>query len=126
MARFYKGSLPIVELPQQPVDQNATIRQLEQLAGEHRRLYGVYRASETNDPQGIVDGWLRTHTAASADQWLGNVRVVTYAVPHSTDDWPVQDVAPASMARSDCARSRVPPRASRLATCCSCVWTGRR
>ena len=91
LARFYKGRLPIVELPQQPVDRDATIRQLEQLAGEHRRLYGVYRASEANDPQGIVDGWLRTHTAATADQWLGNVRVVTYAAPHSTGDWPVQD-----------------------------------
>ena len=91
LARFYKGPLRIVELPQQPVDQNTAIRQLEQLAGEHRRLYAIYRASEVNDPQGIVDGWLRTHTAATADQWLGNVRVVTYAAPQSTGDWPVQD-----------------------------------
>lgn len=93
LARFYKGPLRIVELPQQPVDRDATIRHLEQLAGEHRRLYAVYRASEVNDPQGIVNGWLSTHTAATADQWLRNVRVVTNAAPHSTGDWPVQDTS---------------------------------
>ncbi len=87
LARHYQGSLPIIELPQSPADPGATVEELAQLTSQYRRLYGLYRASEASDPQGSVDNWLRNHTSASADRWLGPVRVVTYAPLHSTDGW---------------------------------------
>ncbi|MCB0254246.1 MAG: hypothetical protein KDI55_10985 [Anaerolineae bacterium] len=92
LSRYYRGTLPVYELPQQPVDQDATNRQLAEIASQHRLLHVLYRASDASDPQGIVEGWLRSHTAASADQWLGNVRMGTYAAPAHLDRWPAQDV----------------------------------
>ncbi|MEZ4767830.1 MAG: hypothetical protein R2844_05320 [Caldilineales bacterium] len=92
LARFYSAALPIYELPQQSVDGDATERQLAEIAGQHRFLHVLYRASDASDPQGLVAGWLHDHTAAGADQWMGNVRVATYAAPRSPDSWPVRVV----------------------------------
>lgn len=78
---FYQGTLPIYELPEQPHEENATQSKLEQLASRHRRIYTIYQAAEVSDPEGSVDQWLTSHAYASADTWLGPIRLVTYTMP---------------------------------------------
>jgi hypothetical protein len=91
LARYYQGDLPIYELPLQGADENQTVQQLIELTRQHRRLYGLYRSPEESDPQGLTGSWLGAHTHASADQWLGPVRLVTYVVPKADDDASVQE-----------------------------------
>jgi hypothetical protein len=86
LARYYQGNLPVYELPLQGADENQMAQQLIELTRQHRRLYGLYRSPEESDPQGVISGWLDRHTHASADQWLGPVRLVTYIVPEAGDD----------------------------------------
>lgn len=87
LARFYSGSVPIYDLSQQPPDRAATLEQLEQIAGQHSSLIGVYRASQVIDPDGLIDGWLATNAYPSAETWLGPVRVVRYVLPGGESNW---------------------------------------
>ena len=85
LGRFYDGNLPIYELPQP--DRDATVRQLEQIAGQRRQLLVLYRAAEESDPEGIVQGWLAEHAYPSREMWLGPVRVIGYVLPGAEDGW---------------------------------------
>jgi hypothetical protein len=78
LARFYDGDLPVYELVQP--DRAATLRQLEQIAGQHRHLLVLYRAAEESDPEGVVQGWLAEHAYPSRETWLGPVRAVSYVL----------------------------------------------
>jgi len=89
----YRGGLPVYELPQQPVDREKTIAQLRELLAGRRRIYGIFRVSETNDPEGIVDSWLSSHAYRTADQWLGPINFVTYATPSTAADWVTRPIA---------------------------------
>ncbi len=85
LERFYDGDLPIYELPLP--ERAATLRQLEQIAGQHRRLLVLYRAAEESDPEGIVQGWLAGHAYPSRESWLGSVRAVSYLLPGGEEGW---------------------------------------
>ena len=87
LERFYKGDLPIFELPQ---ERDAAMGQLEQIAGQQRRLHVLYRASEGSDPEGIAQGWLGEHAYPGRDTWLGAVRAVTYRLPGDEAGWSVE------------------------------------
>ena len=89
----YRGDLPIYELPEQSIDKEQTIAQFQELLKKHRRIYGIFRVSEARDPEGVVDGWLSSHTYRTADQWLGPVNFVVYATPGTTEDWVAQPTA---------------------------------
>ena len=79
LARFYNGDVPVYELVQP--DRAATLRQLEQIAGQHRHLLVLYRAAEESDPDGVVQGWLAEHAYPSREAWLGPVAAVSYVLP---------------------------------------------
>lgn len=91
LARFYRGDLPVYELPL--ADLPATVGQLEQLAGQHRQLLVLYRAAEESDPQQVVQGWLAEHAYPSRDLWLGPVAAVSYLLPGGEADWHVTQPA---------------------------------
>jgi 4-amino-4-deoxy-L-arabinose transferase-like glycosyltransferase len=91
LAEYYRGNLPIYELPAQPASAEATIQQLSDLARQHGRLYALYRSDEVSDPQGVVNDWLDKNAFASADQWIGPVRFTTYVAPDLGSAWPVQE-----------------------------------
>lgn len=85
LARFYTGDLPIYELPQP--DPDATLRQLEQIAGQHRQLLVLSRAAGESDPGGVVQGWLAEHAYASRESWLGPVAAVRVLLPGAEEGW---------------------------------------
>ncbi len=85
LARFYTGDLPIYQLPQP--DPDTTLRQLEQIAGQHRQLLVLYRAAEESDPDGLVQGWLAEHGYPSRESWLGPVAAVRVLLPGAEEGW---------------------------------------
>ncbi|MCS6842846.1 MAG: glycosyltransferase family 39 protein [Caldilineales bacterium] len=88
---YYRGEWPVYGLPEQrPPDPAATVARLEELAGRHPHLYGLFWATEESDPQRIVEGWLDTHAYKAIDTWRGNVRLTMHATQRPTESWPVQ------------------------------------
>lgn len=76
------GPLPVYPLPRQrPLDEAATLAELEQIAAEADQIYAVYWATRQADPGGLIENWLDQHLFKATDQWYGNVRLVIYAAP---------------------------------------------
>jgi hypothetical protein len=75
--------MPVYPLPRRrPLDENATLAELQTIAGTADNIYGVYWATQQADPTGLIENWLDTYLYKASDQWYGNVRLVSYAVPH--------------------------------------------
>ncbi len=64
---------------QRPLDTVETVATLEKIAGESRRIFGVFWATTEADPAGVVEDWLNQHTFKASDVWFGNVRLVQFA-----------------------------------------------
>jgi len=82
---YTHGRVPEFPLPQRrPPDRAETEAALRDLAARYKHIYAVLWATEQSDPQGIVTGWLATHTYPAGTVWYGNVRLATYAVPQAS------------------------------------------
>ncbi|MDM8521553.1 glycosyltransferase family 39 protein [Anaerolineales bacterium HSG6] len=69
----------VYPLPRQrPLDETATIAELEQISRHAPKIYAIYWATQQADPQGLIEGWLDDNLFKATDQWYGNVRLVTY------------------------------------------------
>jgi hypothetical protein len=60
--------------------------ELERIAGEHRRLYALYWATEESDPDRVVERWLDRHAFKASDEWYGDARLATYRLPEALDE----------------------------------------
>lgn len=79
---FPQAGPPVYPLPRQrPLDQAATLAELQRISREASRVYAVYWATRQADPAGLIESWLDTHLFKATDQWFGNVRLVSYAAP---------------------------------------------
>ncbi|MCQ3974725.1 MAG: hypothetical protein DPW09_14880 [Anaerolineae bacterium] len=73
---------PVYPLPRRrPLDEAATLTELQTIAARANKIYAVYWATQQADPQGVIEAWLNTHLFKASDQWYGNVRLVSYASP---------------------------------------------
>ncbi len=85
---YYHGDLPVYPLPRQrPPDKRATEAELAQLAAQHKRLFGLFWATNESDPQGVVESWLNSHAYKALDSWFGNLRLTMYALPGASGEW---------------------------------------
>jgi mannosyltransferase len=76
---YLKWPLARYPLPRvRPIDPQATIAELEQIARDHQRLYGVYYVPYEADPSGVIQEWLRTNTFRATSRWYGGVELVVY------------------------------------------------
>jgi mannosyltransferase len=83
---YYRGRAPVYPLCRsRPPDEASVVAELEGIAAQHERLFALYWATDESDPQRIVERWLQEHTFKASDAWYGDVRLVTYAVPVSTE-----------------------------------------
>jgi len=79
---YYHGDLPRYPLPRQrPPDPAETQAALQRITAQHRRVFGIFWATDESDPQRIVETWLDEHAYKAMDAWYGNVRLVLYRVP---------------------------------------------
>lgn len=54
---------------------------LSEIAARHERIYVLFWGEGQRDPERLVERWLDAHAFKAADDWVGDVRFVTYAVP---------------------------------------------
>ena len=79
---YYHGALPRYPLPRQrPPDPEETRGALQRIVARHKRIFGIFWATDESDPQRIVETWLDEHAYKAMDAWYGNVRLVLYRVP---------------------------------------------
>ena len=79
---YYQGPAPVYPLCRsRPPQEEAVRAELVEIAAQHKRLYALYWATAESDPTGIVERWLEANTFKATDEWIGDVRLVTYAVP---------------------------------------------
>jgi hypothetical protein len=83
----YNGRLAVYLLPgTQPLNQETTAQELDQITNRHPVLFVVFQGEETADPERFVEGWLNEHAYRAQTRWQGGVRVVVYGAPHSVTE----------------------------------------
>lgn len=76
---YYDGPQPRLLLPRaRPLDPQATIRDLADIAQRYRRLYTFFYVPYEADPTGVIAGWLRHNAFMSSNRWYGGVELATY------------------------------------------------
>ncbi|MGD9047513.1 MAG: glycosyltransferase family 39 protein, partial [Anaerolineae bacterium] len=88
---YYQGDLPVHPLPEsRPLDPARTAAGLAELARPGGRVFALLWATDESDPDRFVEGWLDAQAYKALDSWVGNVRLVVYAVPERTPPAPAQ------------------------------------
>ncbi|MCB8979971.1 MAG: hypothetical protein H6657_21380 [Ardenticatenaceae bacterium] len=54
---------------------------LSQIAAQHDRIYAIFWGEAQRDPERLIERWLDAHAFKATDEWVGDVRFVTYAIP---------------------------------------------
>ncbi|MCP4418148.1 MAG: hypothetical protein GY805_16110, partial [Chloroflexi bacterium] len=54
---------------------------LREITGQHKRIYAIFWGEAQRDPERLIERWLDAHAFKATDNWYGDVRFVTYAVP---------------------------------------------
>ena len=54
---------------------------LSNIAAQHDRLYAIFWGEAQRDPERLIERWLDAHAFKATDEWYGDVRFVTYAIP---------------------------------------------
>ncbi len=62
-------------------DPDAIDATLSQIAARHDRIYAIFWGEAQRDPERLIERWLDAHAFKATDNWYGDVRFVTYAVP---------------------------------------------
>ena len=80
---YYPDEGNVYPLPQgrshpNPDEIDAT---LSDIAAQHDRLYAIFWGEAQRDPERLIERWLDAHAFKATDEWYGDVRFVTYAVP---------------------------------------------
>jgi hypothetical protein len=55
--------------------------ELEEITASHDRLYTLFWGEAERDPQRLVERWLDENAFKAREEWVGDVRFVTYEVP---------------------------------------------
>lgn len=78
---YHRDGAPVYPLPLGQPDPAILEPQLAQIAADHDRIYAIFWGEAQRDPQRVVERWLDAHAFKAADEWVGDVRFVVYAVP---------------------------------------------
>ncbi len=82
---YHAEGAPVYPIPRTR-DYTETLAELETIASEHDRLYVLYWGDQQQDPDRWVESWLDANTFKAREEWRGDVRFVTYAVPSAMSD----------------------------------------
>jgi mannosyltransferase len=74
---------------QRPFDVEANRTELERIASEHKRLYGIFWGDVESDPDRFIESWLDENTYKAGETWYADVRLAVYAVPDDVADVPL-------------------------------------
>jgi hypothetical protein len=78
---YHRDGAPVYPLPRGQPDPGLLEPALADIAATYDRLYVLFWGDVQRDPERVVERWLDAHTFKTNEQWVGDVRFVTYAVP---------------------------------------------
>ncbi len=67
-----------------PLNESAVDAELSQITAGKGRLFVLFYAEREADQNGWYERWLDAHAYRADQQWIGNIRLVTYAAPVAT------------------------------------------
>ncbi len=77
---YHRQGAPVYPIPRGQPDATRIAQELEQIAAEHDRLYALFWGEVERDPERLVERWLDANAFKAGEEWVGDVRFVTYAV----------------------------------------------
>jgi hypothetical protein len=75
------GSASVYPLPAGYPDPAIIDEELTKISSHHDRIYALFWGESQRDPQRLVEQWLDSHGFKANDEWISDVRFVTYAIP---------------------------------------------
>jgi hypothetical protein len=78
---YHRQGAPVYPLPKGQPDGADMAAELNEIADRHDRLYAIFWGEGQRDPERLVERWLDGHAFKAREEWVGDVRFVTYAVP---------------------------------------------
>lgn len=78
---YHQDGAPVYPVPRGYPDPAVIDDELSQITAQHERIYAVYWGESERDPNRLVERWLDENAFKARDEWRGDVRFVTYAVP---------------------------------------------
>ena len=78
---YHTGDAPVFPLPAGYPDPTDIDAELNGIVDRFDRVYALFWGEPERDPQRLVERWLDDHTFKARDEWVGDVRFVTYSVP---------------------------------------------
>jgi hypothetical protein len=78
---YYEDVEAVYPLPRGFPDAAEIEGELAEITGRYGRLYAIFWGEGERDPERLVERWLDANTFKSREEWVGDVRFVTYAVP---------------------------------------------
>jgi hypothetical protein len=78
---YYQDVDRVYPLPRGFPDPAQIEAELTALTEQYGRLYAIFWGEAERDPERLVERWLDANTFKAREEWVGDVRFVTYAVP---------------------------------------------
>ncbi|MCB9421984.1 MAG: hypothetical protein H6667_19445 [Ardenticatenaceae bacterium] len=78
---YHRDGAPVYPIPTGRPLPDKINAELTEIAARHDRLYVIFWGEAQRDPELLVERWLDEHAFKATDEWIGDVRFVTYAVP---------------------------------------------
>ena len=76
-----EADAPVYPLPRGFPDPDRLEPELAQIVSRYDRLYVLFWGDAQQDPERLVERWLDQHAFKAREEWVQDVRLVTYAVP---------------------------------------------
>ena len=74
------GAATVLPIPRGNQKPELVYEELEEIAADSQRIYALFWGEAERDPERLVETWLDENTFKAQDEWVGDVRFVTYAV----------------------------------------------
>jgi len=76
---YHRAGAPAIPLAYRPANTDAVDAQMKPIAAQYTRLFVLYYAEQESDPSSWFERWLAEHAYKADEQWVGNIRLATYA-----------------------------------------------
>ena len=78
---YHRDGAPVYPLPRGRPNPATLEPALAAIAAAHDRLYALYWGEGQRDPERVIERWLDANAFKAAEEWVGDVRFVVYALP---------------------------------------------
>ena len=76
---YYDSTSNVYPIPRGYPDPVKIEEELEDVISKHNRIAALFWGEAERDPNRLVERWLDTHAYKTSEEWVGDVRLVTYS-----------------------------------------------